>query len=683
MNTIKIYLKDSGSIAELYKDFRLYAGSYQDKSIKIYVPKSMVYQSGELNTMLTTVKVGAILTNEKGQKITTKSYAVVYIAEELVNGVDYLVYERKLPKEFSAVAGNQILVVNVENMLNQGEEQQVLSVITTQTAVLEVLDSAILNKNEVVEPTEIDLINGQINDIYQAIGLGEIDYGDVINRVETLENNSVTLNTEQTITATKTIDLPMNVGNGHRGLVFKKGSGGGTVPVAIEFVDSNNDSIALVSPASDGVYFSGNITFMHNRNNFSIDEVPTKIEMSVDPSNYVLTTNLKNDSNTVLSTARVDLPLESMVVNGTYDSETKEVVLTLQNGNEVRFSVADLVSGLVSQTDFDNIVNNTTKIKNSNGGFAGGSLAQANSGGAIGRFANADYGGAVGQSATASSGGAVGENATTSIGGAIGWNAKSDHGGAIGASAKTSNGFAGGYIAQTIDASGNGIDAIQLGTGTNQTEKSLQVYDYTLMNADGTIPAERLTNETTARETADSELQTGIDNIVNNTTLIQSSAGGFSAGYNSKSGFGAAIGRTANASQGGAVGHSARTRDGGSVGHGSYSNDGGAVGGQSYSDNGGAVGYLARTSDGFAGGYNARAVDSNSRGIDAIQLGTGTNSTAKTLQVYNDNIYNANTHTLTVTGAITDGTNSITIGEIVNNIGGVSAVLGNTEDLGA
>lgn len=68
--------------------------------------------------------------------------------------------------------------------------------------------------------------------------------------------------------------------------------------------------------------------------------------------------------------------------------------------------------------------------------------------------------------------------------------------------------------------------------------------------------------------------------------------------------------------------------------------------------------------------------------IDAIQLGTGTNSTEKTLQVYDDNIYNANTHTLTVTGAITDGTNSITIGEIVNNIGGVSAVLGNTEDLG-
>lgn len=146
MNTIKIYLKDSGSIAELYKNFRLYAGSYQDKSIKVYVPKSMVYQSEDLNTMLATVKVGAILTNEKGQKITTKSYAVVYIAEEVVNGVDYLVYERQLPKEFCAIAGNQTVVINVENMLNESEQKTVLSIITSQTAALEVLDSANLDK---------------------------------------------------------------------------------------------------------------------------------------------------------------------------------------------------------------------------------------------------------------------------------------------------------------------------------------------------------------------------------------------------------------------------------------------------------------------------------------------------------------------------------------------------------
>lgn len=40
----------------------------------------------------------------------------------------------------------------------------------------------------------------------------------------------------------------------------------------------------------------------------------------------------------------VDLPLESVVVNGSYDSTNKKIILTLQNGNTIEFSVADLVS---------------------------------------------------------------------------------------------------------------------------------------------------------------------------------------------------------------------------------------------------------------------------------------------------------------------------------------------------
>lgn len=38
-----------------------------------------------------------------------------------------------------------------------------------------------------------------------------------------------------------------------------------------------------------------------------------------------------------------------MVVNGSYDSQAKKVVLTLQNGNTIEFSVADLVAGLQSE----------------------------------------------------------------------------------------------------------------------------------------------------------------------------------------------------------------------------------------------------------------------------------------------------------------------------------------------
>lgn len=67
-------------------------------------------------------------------------------------------------------------------------------------------------------------------------------------------------------------------------------------------------------------------------------------------------------------------------------------------------------------------------------------------------------------------------------------------GGAIGNGTITGDGFAGGNGAKTIDTNENPIDAIQLGTGTNSTPKSLQVYNYQLMGADGNIPLERLNN---------------------------------------------------------------------------------------------------------------------------------------------------------------------------------------------
>lgn len=79
----------------------------------------------------------------------------------------------------------------------------------------------------------------------------------------------------------------------------------------------------------------------------SIDmPVGSEIDMVVDPATYELTVTLYDQDTIPISTATVDLPLESMVVSGTYDDTTKSVILTLQNGQTISFSVADLVSGL-------------------------------------------------------------------------------------------------------------------------------------------------------------------------------------------------------------------------------------------------------------------------------------------------------------------------------------------------
>ena len=85
-----------------------------------------------------------------------------------------------------------------------------------------------------------------------------------------------------------------------------------------------------------------------------ITETGNKIDLSINNTTYVMTLTLKDKNNNTLSTATVDLPLESVVVSGAYDSANKKIVLTLQGGSTIEFSVADLVAGLQSEITSSN-----------------------------------------------------------------------------------------------------------------------------------------------------------------------------------------------------------------------------------------------------------------------------------------------------------------------------------------
>jgi hypothetical protein len=74
------------------------------------------------------------------------------------------------------------------------------------------------------------------------------------------------------------------------------------------------------------------------------------ITVSLNTTDYKMTTTLKDQDGNTLGTAQtIDLPLESVVVNGSYDNTNKKIVLTLQNGNTIDIPVADLVAGLQSE----------------------------------------------------------------------------------------------------------------------------------------------------------------------------------------------------------------------------------------------------------------------------------------------------------------------------------------------
>ena len=79
------------------------------------------------------------------------------------------------------------------------------------------------------------------------------------------------------------------------------------------------------------------------------------ITVSVDTTDYKITTTLKDQDWNTLGTAQtIDLPLESVVVSWSYDSVNKKIILTLQSWSTIEFSVADLVSGLQSEITSSN-----------------------------------------------------------------------------------------------------------------------------------------------------------------------------------------------------------------------------------------------------------------------------------------------------------------------------------------
>lgn len=74
------------------------------------------------------------------------------------------------------------------------------------------------------------------------------------------------------------------------------------------------------------------------------------LSLTINSSTYIITAILKSKDGTILSTQTIDLPIESMVVNASYDNSTQAIILTLQNGETVTVPVGDLVNGLATET---------------------------------------------------------------------------------------------------------------------------------------------------------------------------------------------------------------------------------------------------------------------------------------------------------------------------------------------
>lgn len=153
---------------------------------------------------------------------------------------------------------------------------------------------------------------------------------------------------------------------------------GGTITA-----DLNKSGVASITKSSSGnvdtytVTYANGTTSTFTVTNADESAYGAKIALDIDNSTFVMTASLKNADNTDLSSAQIDLPLETMVINGSFNSETKKVVLTLQSGATVEFSVADLVDGLLSSYTEGSNDWDTTPTQNSTKAVTSGGVYQA------------------------------------------------------------------------------------------------------------------------------------------------------------------------------------------------------------------------------------------------------------------------------------------------------------------
>ena len=78
------------------------------------------------------------------------------------------------------------------------------------------------------------------------------------------------------------------------------------------------------------------------------------IGLEINQTTYVVTLSLKDQDGNVISIDTIDLPLENVVVSGSYDNTNQKIVLTLQSGDTVDIPVGALVSGLQSEITSQN-----------------------------------------------------------------------------------------------------------------------------------------------------------------------------------------------------------------------------------------------------------------------------------------------------------------------------------------
>lgn len=90
----------------------------------------------------------------------------------------------------------------------------------------------------------------------------------------------------------------------------------------------------------------------------SSSDYAVDIDFGMNSQTFVVTAQLKNKDGDLIGTPKsVDIPLESTVVNGSYNNATKTLTLTLVSGQSINIPIGDIISGLQAEITAQNPLN--------------------------------------------------------------------------------------------------------------------------------------------------------------------------------------------------------------------------------------------------------------------------------------------------------------------------------------
>lgn len=129
-------------------------------------------------------------------------------------------------------------------------------------------------------------------------------------------------------------------------------------PLSMGTTTGNGNAVTDISVSGHQITLTKGTTFLTASNITGKADKSAAIgslSLSLNTTDYKITlTGTYVDGTPFTVSDVIDLPLESVVVSGSYDPSTKKVVLTLKNNSTIEFSIADLISGLQSEITSNN-----------------------------------------------------------------------------------------------------------------------------------------------------------------------------------------------------------------------------------------------------------------------------------------------------------------------------------------